>query len=118
MSTISTGRAVYLSAAEDAAWWIRSTGTATEHGLVWRPDPDQPERDATLSAPNTIYSGNAGIVLFLLELADATGDERYAKDALRGADQLAETWREVLEFKSFFPQPNSALEMHTGLSGT
>ncbi len=109
---------VALAAAIEAARWIRSTAQRTEHGLIWLPDPDQPERTATLSAPATIYSGNAGIVLFFLELARATGDVTYLADAKLGADQLAATWREVLTFPAFFNIENLSLTFNTGLSGT
>src|ERR671933_466146 len=82
----------YLEGAEAAARWIRSAARQAAHGLVWLPEPDHPERAATVTAPPTIYSGNAGIVLFLLGLAGtafvlahagrATGDERHRAAAL------------------------------------
>jgi hypothetical protein len=34
----------FIAPAVDAASWIRSTARETEHGLVWLPAPDQPER--------------------------------------------------------------------------
>lgn len=108
----------YLEAAEAAARWIRSTAQATEHGLVWLPEPDHPERRATVTPPATIYSGSAGIVLFLLELAAATGDAAYLDEARRGADQLAATWREVLDAPSFIPLENAHLDFSMGLAGT
>ena len=83
----------YLEGAEAAARWIRSAARETEHGLVWLPEPDHPERLTTVTAPATLYSGSAGIVIFLLELAAATGDASYLADARRGADQLGATWR-------------------------
>lgn len=107
-----------LVAATEAARWIRSTAQRTAHGLIWLPDPDQPERTATLSAPATIYSGNAGIILFFLELARATGDDSYLDDAKLGADELVATWREVLTFKSFLDLDNFSLTFNTGLAGT
>ena len=108
----------FIAAAVDAARWIRSTARETEHGLIWLPDPNQPERDATITAPATIYSGNAGIVLFLLELADATGDSSYLDEARRGADQIAATWREVLDFPFMIPLDHVNLDFNHGLSGT
>jgi len=107
-----------LTAAQEAARWIRSAAQQTAHGLIWLPDPDQPEQTATLSAPATIYSGNAGIVLFFLELARATGDGAYLEDAKRGADQIVATWRDVLTFDSFLAVDNLNLTFNTGLSGT
>src|SRR5919202_4644944 len=85
---------------------------------MWQPDPDQPDKGATVTAPQTIYSGNAGIVLFFLELARATGDDSYLHDARRGADQIAATWREVLDFPFLVPLDNVALDFNHGLAGT
>jgi lantibiotic modifying enzyme len=108
----------YLEAAEAAGRWIRSTAREAEHGLIWQPDPDQPDKVATVTAPATIYSGNAGIVLFFIELARATGDASYLEDARRGADQIAATWREVLDFPFLIPLDNVILDFNHGLSGT
>ncbi|MFN8439468.1 MAG: hypothetical protein U0175_01770 [Caldilineaceae bacterium] len=107
-----------LTTATEAARWIRSTAQRTEHGLVWLPDPDQPQRTATLSAPATIYSGNAGIILFFLELARATEDVSYLDDAKLGADQLVATWRDVITFPAFLKIENLHLTFNTGLAGT
>lgn len=108
----------FLEGAYAAAAWIRSTAQETDHGLIWLPDPDQPERMATLTAPATIYSGNAGIVLFLLELAQATGDASLLADARRGADEIAATWQEVPAFTPLIPLENFGLVFGMGLSGT
>jgi lantibiotic modifying enzyme len=109
---------VYLDAAEAAARWIRTAARPMEHGLGWLPEPDHPERATTVTAAPTIYSGNAGIVLFFLELARATGDDSYLDEARRGADQLAATWREVLDFPFLVPLDNVNLDFNHGLSGT
>jgi len=108
----------FLATAEEAARWIRSTSQTAEHGLVWLPEPDRPERVATITAPQTIYSGNAGIVLFFLELAAATGDASYLEDAKRGADQIAGTWRQVRDFPFMIKLENVNLDFNHGLSGT
>jgi lantibiotic modifying enzyme len=108
----------YLEAAEAAARWIRSAARETEHGLVWLPEPDHPERRATVTAPATLYSGSAGIVIFLLELARATGDAAYLDDARRGADQFAATWREALDVAPLVPLENAHLDFGMGLAGT
>jgi rhamnogalacturonyl hydrolase YesR len=108
----------FLGAAVETARWIRSAERPAEHGIVWLPEPDRPERAATVTAPSTIYSGNAGIVLFLLELAAATGDTSYVEDAKRGADQIAATWREVLDFSFIINLENVNLDFNHGLSGT
>ncbi len=108
----------YLAAAEATARWIRSTAQETTHGLGWLPEPDHPERATTLTAPPTLYSGNAGIVLFLIELARATGNATYLDEARRGADEIAATWRGVLDTKPLIPIENAHLDFAMGLSGT
>jgi lantibiotic modifying enzyme len=109
--------AVYLQAAIEAARWIRSAAVETPQGLRWLPEPDHPEKTATVSAPSGIYSGSAGIVLFFLQMAKATGDTSYLNDAKRGADYLAATWRDVLSFSSPFPLENISYDFSQGLSG-
>lgn len=108
----------YLEAAEAAARWIRAAARPSAHGLTWLPEPDHPERRQTVSAPATLYSGGAGIVLFFLELAAATGDPAYLDDARRGADHLAATWREVLDAPPLAPLANANLDFAMGLAGT
>ncbi len=70
----STNTVDYLAGANDAAAWIRSAQRTTPEGLRWFPEPDHPEKLTTISPINGIYSGGAGVVLFFLELAAATGD--------------------------------------------
>ncbi|MFC7586026.1 lanthionine synthetase LanC family protein [Nonomuraea antimicrobica] len=56
--------------------------------------PDSRGASAVTPEPWSLYSGAAGIVLFFLELAAATGHEAYLEDARAGARRLAATWRE------------------------
>jgi hypothetical protein len=106
----------YLQAARDAARWIDSTAHPTRHGLAWLPEPDRPELTATITAPQTVYSGNAGVVLFFLELA--AFDPAYLESAKRGADEIAATWREVVEYPFLIKLENVNLDFNHGLSGT
>ncbi|GAA3846064.1 hypothetical protein GCM10022226_81950 [Sphaerisporangium flaviroseum] len=81
------------TAAVMAGRWIRSAAVDDERGRHWRPNPD-PRRDSAGSGrPGSLYAGAAGIVLFFLELAAATGQETYLEDARAGARYLAATWR-------------------------
>ncbi len=73
----------YLNAALDAATWVSSTAVSTPHGTAW---PSDPSKAATVST--SLYYGNAGIVLFLLELHAATGDGTWLQKARAGADYL------------------------------
>jgi len=84
----------YLEAAKSTAAWIRSAAVKTEVGTFWHPEPDHAERAKTISPANGIYSGNAGIVLFFLQLAKATQDDSYLEDAKAGANRIAATWND------------------------
>ncbi len=75
----------YLAAAVRAARWLRTARIETPEGLLWLTGPERPEGMDT--APN-LYSGSAGVVLFLLELARATGDKAHREEAAAGADAL------------------------------
>jgi lantibiotic modifying enzyme len=88
-------RSDYLSAANEAARWIRSAEKKTDQGTFWLPEPDHPEKATTVSPGNTIYSGSAGTTLFFLELAKATGDASTLQAAKSGADYLVSTWQEL-----------------------
>ncbi|MGW7483347.1 lanthionine synthetase LanC family protein [Nonomuraea muscovyensis] len=82
-----------LSAAILAGRWIRSAAVDDGHGRWWRANPDPRGRSAVTPESWSLYSGSAGVVLFFLELAAATGHEAYLEDARAGARRLAATWR-------------------------
>ncbi len=75
----------YLDTAVKAAKWIHTARVETSQGLIWLEGPERPEG---LQSTPDLYSGYAGIVLFLLELARVTGDKTYKEDAGYGADAL------------------------------
>jgi lantibiotic modifying enzyme len=114
----AAGEEGYLEAAEQAARWIRSAQVSKDTGVTWLPEPDHPERATTLGPDNTIYSGGAGTVLFLLELAAATGNQSYAEDAKRGADYLAASWRSLPGAKPQSVLQDQGLSFDQGLAGT
>jgi lantibiotic modifying enzyme len=97
-----------LTAAILAGRWIRSAAADDEHGRRWLANPDPHGGSAVTSAPWSLYSGAAGVVLFFLELAAATGHEAYLEDARQGARRLAATWREKQD----------DLSLYHGLTGT
>ncbi|MGH9348572.1 MAG: lanthionine synthetase LanC family protein [Vicinamibacterales bacterium] len=78
-----SARRPYLDAALDIARWIEASAIRTEHGVTWPADPNDPK-----SVSTTLYSGSPGVVLFLLELHRATGDQTYLDRARLGADHL------------------------------
>jgi lantibiotic modifying enzyme len=69
--------------AVDAAKWIRTSRLETTFGITWPADPRDPK-----TVDTTLYHGSPGVILFLLELSQATGDRAYLDDAKRGADEL------------------------------
>ena len=73
----------YLSAAEDAARWVRASAIKTDAGITWPADPTDPK-----TVGNSLYTGAPGVVLFLLELHHATGKREYLDEARAGADAL------------------------------
>ncbi|SET08550.1 lanthionine synthetase LanC family protein [Nonomuraea wenchangensis] len=97
-----------LTAAILAGRWIRTAARDDAAGRTWAANPDARGRSA-LAAPDpaSLYAGAAGIVLFFLELAAATGHEAYLEDAAAGARRLAATWREQQD-----------LTLYHGLTGT
>ncbi len=109
----------FLQSSIDTARWIQSAQRQDEHGTYWLPEPDHPEKRATVSAPNTIYSGSAGTVLFLIQLARASGNDEYLKTAAAGADYLSATWPELAETSgnSLLSGPGLNLALYGGLSG-
>ena len=73
----------YLDAALGAERWLRSVAVAQPDGVAWPIDPDQERQMA-----DNLYTGSAGVVLFYLELARATGDAAYLEPARRGANRF------------------------------
>ncbi|MEU6715533.1 lanthionine synthetase LanC family protein [Nonomuraea sp. NPDC046802] len=96
-----------LTAAILAGRWIRDAAVDDEHGKRWLANPDPRGGSAVSPEPWSLYSGAAGIVLFFLELAQASGHEAYLEDARAGARRLAATWRE-----------QDDLSLYHGLTGT
>ncbi|MCA2176401.1 lantibiotic modifying-like protein [Nonomuraea glycinis] len=95
-----------MTAAIMAGRWIRSAAVDDERGRHWRANPDPRGRAAVDTEPDSLYAGAAGIVLFFLDLAAATGHEAYLEDARAGARYLAATW-----------QDQADLSLYHGLTG-
>src|SRR5579872_3749307 len=73
----------YQTVAADAAKWIHASRLETPFGYTWPADPRDPK-----TARMTLSHGSPGVVLFQLELNQATGDRAYLDNAKRGADEL------------------------------
>ena len=108
----------YRRAAVDAATWIRSTAISGEHGTAWPADPHD-----TAAVVTNLYTGTPGVVLFFLELAEATGESGYLRDARAGADFLvARLEGEALQGggEGGEPIPDATVQgagLYTGLAG-
>jgi len=94
----------WREAALEAGAWLERSALATEHGRAW---PAVPEVGAEVD--RSLYAGSPGVVLFLLELAHATGDERWGALARAGAEDLLATLPEKVE------GPSAGL--YTGVAG-
>src|SRR5688572_4303986 len=86
MPPVNAADKTYREAALDAARWIRSSAIKTTPGIGWPSDPRDPK---TLNT--SLYSGTAGVILFLLEAYRSTGDKTFLADAQSGADYLLAT---------------------------
>ena len=95
----------YLAAAEQAAVWLQSRALETEKGQAWQQDDDNAD-----CLENTLYSGNAGPVLFYLNLYEVTGNKAWLKEALAGARHMADTL--TLEIRY-----SGEAGLYTGLAG-
>lgn len=72
-----------LEVAQAAGAWLRASGRETPNGLTWPVAPGVADEDVF-----HLYSGTPGVILFLLELHHATGEEAYLRDAEAGARHL------------------------------
>ena len=79
----------------------------TERGTTWHEMPDSTHVEPW---DYMLYSGAPGIVLYYLELFDATGDSTYLAEAKAGADY-------VLNVLPDSVPPNWFLGLYTGVSG-
>lgn len=63
--------------------WIRTSRVLARDGIAWPADPAKPD-----AVERDFYNGTPGVVLFYLELYDATGDQRHLDEAVAGAADL------------------------------
>jgi hypothetical protein len=78
----------YLASAHAAARWI--VGRQSESR--WPSGPDEPLEDQL-----DLYRGNAGTILFFLELAQANGERSYYEAARTGADYIANQLEQITD---------------------
>jgi hypothetical protein len=110
----------FLESARGAALWIESAvQKLDERGVYWLPQIDHAEKAATESTPNAVCSASVATVLFLIQLASATGEARYLRTASLGADYLVATWRQLIDepSKGLFSKKSPNLSLYGGLAG-
>ena len=78
----------YLAPAQAAAHWILSRRSEGH----WPSEPVEPLADQL-----DLYSGNAGTILFFLELAQATGEHSYQEAARSAVDYIANHLEQVTD---------------------
>jgi lantibiotic modifying enzyme len=74
----------YREAADGAQQWLVRHAIPTADGVTWAADPLDPK-----SVQRSLYSGAAGVVLFLVEHARVTGQQGSLDLAVGGARELA-----------------------------
>jgi len=95
----------WLAAALKAERWLAMSAQHASPWTKWPADPSNPS-----SVSTDLYTGMAGVVLFYLELHNATGDQQALKMARGGADYLL--WSLPDE------AGKTAMGLYTGLAGT
>jgi lantibiotic modifying enzyme len=79
----------FLQSAIEVANWLESVAIVDGDEAYWPTVPDESKETV-----EPLYSGNAGVVLFFLELYRVTEDARYLDWANKGANHLAAVARQ------------------------
>ena len=93
-----------LEVALRAAKWIRRARIETKNGVTWPADPRDPK-----SVGYDLYNGMPGVILFHVELFDATGDRAWLDEAKLGANEL------IAQLPAL--QQANAVGLYEGLAG-
>lgn len=99
----------WLDAAMRAERWLTRHAVSTPAGVTWPANPDDPK-----SVQNNLYSGSPGVVLFYLELYQATGDTKALELATQGGSYLADAANGPGAVTAF---AGGAAGLYTGLAG-
>lgn len=96
---------IYLEAALEGEKWIRSGSIRNGDMVSWLPNPDD-----TVYRSNYLYHGNAGVILFYLDLYNTTKNESWLNEAEMGGNFLINTIPDTV------PDPYH-VGLYTGLAG-
>lgn len=77
----------YLNGALAAARFIRESAIKGEKGVYWVTSDDKPQLD--------LYCGSAGVILFLLQISQVSGDATFLEDARLGGDFILHEFEKV-----------------------
>jgi hypothetical protein len=80
----------YLHCAGETGRWLRSIETKCSGGVFWVKDLAGKTEHGHID----LYHGSAGIILFFIQLADASGDSSWLEDAKRGGNYILARFRE------------------------
>lgn len=114
----NTADSKYLTVAEQASEWIKSTKLSDSSGSYW---PAQP--DTTRSGDISLYHGSPGVIVFYLDLYQTTKDQNAKAEAVSGADWLLNKannyekgglyWSNIIYQDGLYPDPG----LYTGTAG-
>lgn len=96
---------IYLEAALEGEKWIRSGSIRNGDMVSWLPNPDD-----SVYQSNYLYHGNAGVILYYLELFHTTNNESFLREAEMGGNFMIRTIPDT------FPDPYQ-VGLYTGLAG-
>jgi lantibiotic modifying enzyme len=99
--------AAALGLALAAEHWIARHARPAGSGRIWSVADDEPD-----AVDLSLYHGAAGVVLFYLELAAATGERRYLDEAIAGADGIV-----ALTAAAGVEAPDHGVGLYRGAAG-
>ena len=96
----------WISLAMESEKYIQQSKYLSDEGEIWKVMPDS----LNSQGDKSLYSGAPGIILFYLELHNATKDTIYLEEAKLGADYLINTLQDTL-------YTDDLVGLYTGLAG-
>ncbi|WP_342884814.1 lanthionine synthetase LanC family protein [Staphylococcus gallinarum] len=98
----------YLNVAKLTADGLIEKAKHTQDGYTWEFSP---------VGQFSLYSGNAGILYFLLKLAQSTGDEKYKEAVTKATNYIIKNWDEGSHNKPYGGVERSEWCFYNGVTG-